>query len=204
MGSARILLAGLAAVLAAFSAGDPMGELSAAIAGNPAWKADFEQEYVPAGFDEGTREAGNLLLAHPDRLRFEYTDAALRVFASDGIVARLVDLEGGACDAVLLDRATWGRLPLAALMDPGAAAHFFDVRPTPEGFSLHPREPDPEVDAIRIVLGRMGLPRALTILDPQGNTNRFVFSNWRPVTAPDVGLFRPALPGEQPCSPEGR
>jgi len=199
-----VLLLGLVVGTAVPAAGDPLRQLADALAGQTAWQAVFEQEYVPAGFDQGTSEQGVLLLAPPDRLRFEYAEGGVRIFASDGVVARLVDEEGGACEAVLIDRATWGRLPLAALMDPGATAHFFRVEELPDGFVLTPREFDPEVASIRVKAGRQKLPEIVTITDPQGNINRFGFSRWRPAPAPSLDSFRPALPGQTPCPPERR
>lgn len=193
-----------AAAPAVASTADPLAELAHALAGAPAWEAGFTQEYLPAGFEDGTSESGTVIVASPDRLRFTYEGFSPRIFASDGVVVRLVDVEGETCDAMLLDQATWGRLPLAAMMDPGASAHHFRVTPEVGGFTLTPVDADPDVETIRIIVGADSLPTELVILDPQGNRNSFSFAAWRRTRDPGPEFFRPSLTGQRPCLPEGR
>ncbi|HPC84521.1 MAG TPA: outer-membrane lipoprotein carrier protein LolA [Thermoanaerobaculaceae bacterium] len=178
-----------------------LAELAARLASAPAWHVGFVQEFVPAGFETGTEEAGTLLLAPPSRLRFDY-GASGRVFAVDGTIARHVDQPAGVCDAVALTASAWARLPLSTLLDPGAAAKAFVVEPEPGGLRLLPREPVPELASLRIERDREGNVTRLEVTDETGNRNVFVFSGWTRVSAPDPSRFQPRLPGQDPCQPE--
>ena len=178
-------------------------KLAATLRSSPAWRASFVQTYTPAGFAEGTTETGTLLLAPPNRLRFEYRGDGARVFAVDGNVARNLDQQAGTCDAVRLDEATWGRLPLAVLLDPAAAVAGFETRLEGDLLRLVPRQVNPDIATIEVAFSKLFLAERVTVTDPSGNRNAFSFTSWSPVGAPDDGMFRPALPGQPPCRPEG-
>jgi outer membrane lipoprotein-sorting protein len=192
----------LFAVLNSAPEGGPLGALAATLAGSPAWQAEFEQRFTPAGFTTPTVEAGRLALVPPNGLRFDYRSGDGRVFAVDGGVARMVDRGTGSCEAFRLDPATWGRLPLAALLDPAAAQVSFTVTAAGTGARLAPREPMPEVEEIILEPGPDGLPASIVVTDASGNRNEFSFSSWRRSAVPAGEFFRPALPGQPPCSPE--
>ncbi|HNX49492.1 MAG TPA: outer membrane lipoprotein carrier protein LolA [Thermoanaerobaculaceae bacterium] len=179
-----------------------LATLAARMAAAPAWQADFVQDLVPAGFSEGTREAGTLVVAPPARLRFDY-GADGRIFAVSGSVARQVDLQTGGCDAVLLSASTWSRLPLATILDPAAAAGSFVISEAPGMIGLTPREPIPELATVEIRLDQAGNVASVMVLDQTGNRNTFSFSRWRRLPAQPVSTFEPALPGHVPCRPEG-
>ncbi|MEW6336387.1 MAG: outer membrane lipoprotein carrier protein LolA [Acidobacteriota bacterium] len=172
------------------------------MAGSAAWQAEFEQRFTPAGFTTPTVEAGRLALAPPDGLRFDYRTGVGRVFAVEEGIARMVDQGAGSCEAFRLDPATWGRLPLAALLDPAAAEASFTVAATARGVRLAPREPLPEVAEIVLEPGADGLPASILVVDASGNRNEFVFTSWRRTAVPGDAFFRPSLPGQAPCSPE--
>ncbi len=195
------------ALLLAFAAAPPpldLASLAAALEASPAWRVEFVQHYLPAGFASGTREGGTLLLVPPARLRFDYRGATPRVFAVDGSVARLVDEHAGTCDAVAIDRGAWERLPLAALLDPAAARQAFLVEERPGELRLVPRHATQDVAEI-LVTGTPGLPPTrLVIVDPAGNRNEFVFSHWTRTRTPQDDAFRPHLPGAPPCQPVER
>lgn len=176
--------------------------LAAALRSVPAWHAAFDQRYLPAGFDKGTEERGSVLLASPLRIRFEYATGH-RVFAVDGNVVRFVDGEAGTCDATALDRTTWGRLPLAALLDPGATQRAFRVEGDGRTIRLVPKDPMPEIAEIEVTVDRDGLPASVTVRDASGNRNELTFTSWRKASDPGDGPFRPALPGAPPCAPAG-
>jgi len=114
-------------VLSANPAPDALDRLAGALRASRGWRAAFAQEYIPEGFDTGTTERGTVTLAPPACLRFDYTSGAARIFATDGSVGRLVDPGAGTCDAVRLDAGVWARLPLSAVLDPGAARRAFVV-----------------------------------------------------------------------------
>jgi outer membrane lipoprotein-sorting protein len=189
-------------VLAANPAPDALDRLAAAVRASKGWRAAFAQEYVPEGFDTGTTEQGTLTLAPPACLRFDYTSGAARIFATDGAVGRLVDPGAGTCDAVRLDAGVWARLPLSAVLDPGAARRAFVVETSGGTIRLIPREPTPDLAQVTVTIGPDDLPREVTVRDASGNRNQFTFSDWRPGREPPPAFFRPSLPGAKPCVPE--
>ena len=193
----------LSAALSSAASGAPSLEsLAAAINDAPAWRASFAQRYVPAGFTEGTADQGVVTVAPPVRLRFEYRGESDQVFAVDGAVVRMVDPGAGICDALRLDSATWGRLPLAALLDPAAAGRAFTSATRGAALVLVPREPMPELAELEVTVGRDGLPSTVVVLDGAGNRNEFSFRDWRRQSDPGVEPFRPSLAGQPPCVPD--
>jgi len=176
--------------------------VAAALRGAAAWQAEFSQRYLPAGFENGAEEHGVLTLAPPAALRFDYAAEPPRTFATDGAVARWVDPAGGSCTAVRLDASTWGRLPLAALLDPGAANAAFAIASEGSRLTLAAREPTPELASVVVEVGADALPARVTVVDGSGNRNELTFSGWRARPLPDAGHFRPALPGATPCEPD--
>jgi hypothetical protein len=125
-----------------------------------------------------------------------------RTFAVDGAIARFVDPAGPSCDAVRLDQGTWGRLPLAAVLDPAAAEAAFTVEAREGGLRLVPRQPTPDLAEIHLQLDSGGMIGTLEVVDQAGTTNRFVFSHWKTTAAALPGFFRPTLPGRSPCTPD--
>ncbi len=196
------MLIAVLALAAVAAAPDSLDRLATALRGAAAWRAEFAQTYTPEGFETGTTENGVLTLAPPAQLRFDYTSGSPRAFASDGSVGRLVDPAAGSCEAVRLDAGTWGRLPLAAALDPAAARRAFAVESRGASLRLVPSQPTPELAEIAITLRPDGLPETLTVSDASGDRNRFVFRAWRAAAPPQPGFFRPALPGSPPCPPE--
>ena len=195
------------ALLSAMLAAGPSGavtleEVAAALRRSPCWHTEFTQRYVPAGFETGASESGGLTVAFPGRLRFDYAGAAPRVFATDGTIARTVDPTAGACTAVRLDAGDWSRLPLAAILDPGAARATFAVASRDRTLTLTARAPTPELARVEIVVGGDGLPGEVTVIDESGNRNEFSFAGWRREGEPGDDLFRPALAGTVPCQPD--
>jgi outer membrane lipoprotein-sorting protein len=194
-----------ALLLALALAADPpdgLDRLAAALRAARAWQADFVQLYTPEGFEDGTTDRGRLTVAPPTSLRFDYTSGSPRVFAADGGIGRLVDQAAGTCDAVRLDGGTWGRLPLAAVLDPGATRRAFVVEGSGATLRLVPREPSPELAEVTVTLDQGNLPHTVTVRDASGNRNQFTFTGWRPVPLPAAAFFQPTLAGSRPCQPE--
>ncbi len=193
----------LVALLAAAPGGDATLErVAAALRRSPCWRVEFTQRYLPAGFESGASERGRLTVAFPARLRFDYAGPAARVFATDGAIARHVDPLAASCTAVRLDAGAWGRLPLAALLDPGAARATFAIAAAGRTLTLTARDPTPELATVEIVVAGDGLPARVTVVDGSGNRNEFSFVSWTPASEPAIELFRPALPGLAPCPPD--
>lgn len=191
----------LAWFLAASLTPSPVADLeavAAALRAAPAWEAPFTQRYLPAGFVRGTEETGTLLLQPPERARFEYQG---RVFALRGTVARLVDLQAGTCEAIRLDPATLDRMPLAAILDPGATRASFQVDTAPKSLTLTPRRPSSNIARIEIRLGENRLPTQVVVVEPGGDRNEFHFRRWMKRNLLPEDTFLPALPGKLPCNP---
>lgn len=189
-------------VLAVALAAPPVVDLetvAAAVRSAPAWEVPFTQRYVPAGFSRGTEEAGTLLLRPPDGARFEYGE---RVFAVHDTVARLVDLEAGTCEAVRLSPDSLDRLPLAAVLDPGAAHAAFAVEAASRTLTLIPRGTSGSVARIVLDVAPGGLPSQIVVHDSNGDRNEFRFQRWRRRSVPSDRAFAPSLPGLPPCEPE--
>lgn len=176
--------------------------VSRALAAAPAWRARFVQRYLPSGFDEGTSDEGTVVIEAPAKLRFDYAAPDVRTFAVDGSVARHVDPAGGTCDAVRLDSGVWSRLPLAAILDPGATKNSFTVTAEGDALRLVPRVGTAELAAILLTAGRDGLPERIVVIDGAGNHNEFAFSDWVRVPTSPATFFAPALPGVRPCEAE--
>jgi len=192
----------LVALLAPAAPAATLEQVAAALAASPAWQVDFVQRYVPAGFETGATEAGALTLSPPASLRFDYAGEQPRVFAADGAVARWVDPGAAMCTAVRIAAATWGRLPLTAFLDPGAANASFIVTAAGGTLTLTARDPLPELASVIVEVGGDALPARVTVVDGSGNRNEFTFSGWGARARPEPGHFRPALPGAAPCEPD--
>jgi hypothetical protein len=173
--------------------------LSAALRGNPAWQADYNQEYIAAGMGAGDEVSGAVFVAWPDRALFRSTDPTTQIMGLEGRLVRLVDLEVPSCDEHLLDDEEWARVPLAAVLDPHGAVDRFTVLDHGErGFILVPREPG-GVDHVEVVLGEDNLPGVVVVVDPQGATNRLRFTGWHPVDGPPNGSWLPEAPPGLEC-----
>jgi len=176
--------------------------ISRALAAAPAWRAGFVQRYLPSGFDEGTSDEGTVVIEAPAKLRFDYAAPDVRTFAVDGSVARHLDPAGGTCDAVRLDSGVWSRLPLAAILDPGATRDSFAVASEGDTLRLVPRAVTAELAAILLTAGQDGLPTRIVVIDGAGNRNEFAFSQWTRGPRSPATFFAPSLPGVRPCAPE--
>ena len=192
----------LVALLASGAPAASLEQVAAALAASPSWQVAFSQRYVPAGFETGATEAGALTLLLPSSLRFDYAGEQPRVFATDGAVARWVDPGAAMCTAVRIDAATWGRLPLTAFLDPGAASAAFIVTAAGGTLTLTAREPAPELAAVIVETGADELPARVTVVDGSGNRNEFAFSGWSARARPEPGFFRPGLSGAAACDPD--
>ncbi len=183
-------------------AGDAsLAEVAAALKSAGGWRAGFSQRYLPEGFEHGSTDEGTVVVAPPLRLRFDYRGEDPRIFAVDGAVARLVDQRAATCDAVRLDRSTWGRLPLAALLDPAEAERAFVIESHGRTLRFTPRAPLPEVAELLVTVGADGLPSSIVVTDADGNRNEFAFTGWRRADEPSSVFFEPSLPGARPCAP---
>jgi hypothetical protein len=177
-------------------------QLGSALRAAGGWRADFDQEYVPAGMSQGEKATGKVWLAWPDRVYFETGNPVVRRMGLEGRHARLVDLEVPSCDEHILTDEDWQRVPLAAVLHPDSALDNFTVIPRGEaGLSLMPRKTG-GVEEVELVLDDEHLPREVVIIDPQGARNRLLFHGWRTAEGPPEGVWLPSPPPGLSCIAE--
>lgn len=166
---------------------------------HPIWRADYSQEYIPAGMDEGEFVSGRLWLAWPDKLLFIQDRPEKRSMGFEGRKLRLVDEEAGSCDEHLMSQEEWERIPLMAILDTRLAVeHFSILESAPGEISLIPHEKG-GVDRVEIFVGDAGMPRMLTLTDPQGALSRFKFSEWKEASSHPGESWLPAPPEGVEC-----
>jgi hypothetical protein len=198
--SIAVMAVAVAAVARAQETGMTVLEaLNSALRGEPAWQADYNQEYVAAGMGAGDKVSGVVVVAFPDRALFRAVDPAGQMMGLEGRLVRLVDLEVPSCDEHQLDDDEWARVPLAAVLDPrGAIDRFAILDYVESGFILVPREAG-GIDRVEVVLGNNDLPEEVVVVDPQGATNRLRFTSWRPANGPPDGRWLPEPPPGLEC-----
>ncbi len=178
---------------------DALTALSGVLRSADAWRADYTQEYIAAGMSAGEVVAGVVTIAWPDRAVFLTGDPLTQMMGLEGRTVRLVDLEVPSCDEHLLGEDEWARVPLAAVLDPsGAVENFAVLDHGPNGFILVPHERG-GVDRVEVRLGDNSLPLEVTIVDPQGATNRLTFTTWMATDPPSEGRWLPAAPAGLEC-----
>lgn len=179
---------------------DRLEALNRALASEAGWWADFQQEYIPVGMTMGEKADGQVWLAWPDRARFHTGEPLVRLMGLHGRTVRLVDLQDETCDEHQLSDREWERVPLAAVLDPrGAMVHFDLLDGNDAGIVLIPKEPG-GVDRVEVILGADGLPKEVTIWDPQGSVNCLEFSDWKVSEEPPNGEWLPASPAGVECA----
>ena len=176
--------------------------LNRALSGAATWRAEFNQEYIPAGMTMGEKARGTVWLAWPDRALFHTGEPPFRLMGLQGRTVRLVDLPDQTCDEHQLSDREWERVPMAAVLDPrGASVHFDVADHGDSGIVLIPRDPG-GVDRVEVVLGENDLPDEVSIRDPQGAVNRLEFTGWTRSKEPPGGTWLPAAPAD-PAGPRG-
>lgn len=174
--------------------------LNRALSSAPTWRAEFHQEYIPAGMTMGEEAHGTVWLAWPDRALFHTGEPPFRLMGLQGRTVRLIDLPDRTCDEHQLSDREWERVPLAAVLDPrGALVHFDVDEHGDSGIVLIPKEPG-GVDRVEVVLGADDLPDEVSIRDPQGAVNRLEFSRWTSSAEPPDGIWLPAAPEDVECA----
>jgi hypothetical protein len=168
----------------------------------PVWGATYTQEYLPAGMTAGETDRGTVWVSWPDRAYFRAGEPVVRTMGVEGRRVRLLDLDVPSCDDHRMDDDEWARIPLAAVLDPQSAVdHFAIVDSGTRGFLLVPRQPG-GVARVEIDIGDDGLPASVTIVDPQGATNRLVFEGWAAAGLPPGGQWLPQPPSGIECVAE--
>ena len=184
---------------AAAEAIDPwklLTELRQRLASEGAVATDFVQTYLPSGFTTGERESGQLALAVPDCLRWDYEEPFPKGFLVCGDLAyqwtpgeptglriRIEARQQVGLDLFLL--------PVAALQERYNATA--ESRDGAIEVELVPRSPALGLERAHLALDPGTLkPRWLAYSDLEANRTRFDFSAYRPLA--DREAFTP--PGE--------
>lgn len=149
-------------------------------------RARFSQNYTRAVVGRATLSTGTLTFKKPGRMRWDYEKPEPRMFLSTGQVLWLYEPEEK--QAFKQDLKS-SQLPaaLAFLMGKGKIADEFDVtfakdakqgRPGDYRLALTPKQPQSSYKSILFVVDPVTfLVRETVLVDPQGNTNHFIFDD---------------------------
>jgi outer membrane lipoprotein carrier protein len=150
------------------------------------FRARFSQNYSRAAVNRSTVSTGTVAFKKPGRMRWDYEKPEPRMFVSNGQVLWLYEpTEKQAFKQELKN----SQLPaaLAFLMGKGKIVDEFDVafakdakhgRPGDYRLALTPKQPQSSYKSILFVVDpKEFLVRETLLIDPQGNTNHFVFDD---------------------------
>jgi len=166
--------------LAGLDAGSILSSVRRTYAASPSFTANFVQSYAPSGFAAAAPETGRVILAAPDRLRFDYDGPEGKLFAFDGKAAR----QYVAADRQLVVRTLTAeersRLPLLFFESPEALLRRFEVLAAPgEGgtseVKLTPKGGG-EPARLDLAVTASGEVKRLVVTDAAGNRTTFAFS----------------------------
>ncbi len=157
-------------------------------------EAHFQQTYTYAGFGRRQVSSGTLRVKKPGMMRWDYEQPTRKTVAVRG--ARLVQYEPEENQAYVDDRFDASAMSAAVtfLLGKGDLAREFDLSPGEGGaLVLRPKEPDPRVESITLVVGPSGEVTATRVVDGAGNTNEVKLTGVRrnpglPDSAFDVKL----------------
>lgn len=157
--------------------------------------ADFEQAYVGGALKRKTVERGTVAIRKPGRMRWDYTAPEKKLFISDG--HRLYFYVPADKQVRISALPAEGRAPTPILFLTGRGDLLRDFRvqevPAPSGLrgaralKLQPVRPEPEYESVTLVVDDKTFAlRQMAILDGQGGTSTFTFTNLREnATVPD-------------------
>ncbi len=150
------------------------------------FRARFSQNYSRAAVNRSTMSTGTVAFKKPGRMRWDYEKPEPRTFVSNGQVLWLYEpTEKQAFKQDLKN----SQLPaaLAFLMGKGKIVDEFEVsfakdakpgRPGDYRLALTPKQPQSSYKSILFVVDpKEFLVRETLLVDPQGNTNHFVFDD---------------------------
>jgi len=150
--------------------------------------ADFEQSYMGGALKRKTVERGTVAIRKPGRMRWDYTAPEKKLFVSDG--TRMYFHVPADKQVRVSALRTDGRLPTPILFLAGRGDLLRDFKveeiAAPGGASgaralrLRPVRPEPEYDSLTLVVdGSSYAFRQLIVVDGQGGTSTFSFTNLR-------------------------
>jgi len=178
-----MLAAALALVLAA-APGAPLGAAALARKVQESYErtrdleARFVQTYTYAGFGRKQVSKGTLRVKKPGMMRWDYASPTPKTIAVKG--SRLVQWEPEENQAFVDEHFDASAMSAAVtfLLGKGDLAREFDLAESPGGsLVLRPKEPDPRVDAIELVVSGDGSVQATRVVDGSGNVNEVRFED---------------------------
>jgi outer membrane lipoprotein carrier protein len=190
-----LLLACLAAIV---SPGVPAGAQSAGDALARAvqthyqqvrdFTASFEQAYVGGALKRRTVEKGTVAIRKPGRMRWDYESPEKKLFIADG--TRMYFYVPADKQVRISAMPEAGRVPTPVLFLAGRGDLLRDFKvdevPAPSGVAgvralrLRPVRPEPEYETLTLVVDAASYAwRQLIVVDGQGGTSTFTFTNLR-------------------------
>lgn len=148
--------------------------------------ADFEQTYVGGALKRRTVERGTVAIRKPGRMRWDYQNPEKKLFISDG--TRMYFYVPADKQVRVSALPADGRVPTPILFLAGRGDLLRDFRveevAAPGGVAgvralrLRPVKPEPEYETLTLVVDSSSYAiRQLVVLDGQGGTSTFGFTN---------------------------
>ncbi len=158
--------------------------------------ADFQQEFVPAGFTSGDRESGRLLLALPDCLRWDYDEPFPKSYLLCGETVWTWNPGESSGRTFAVDPEEERGLDLLRLgverLAERYSAELLEAAGAATAVRLEPLGTAAEIATATLTLTAGGTSLAeLSYRDVEGNTTRFAFANERPLAAGTADLRPP-------------
>jgi outer membrane lipoprotein carrier protein len=135
-------------------------------------EARFQQTYTYAGFGRRQVSSGTLRVKKPGMMRWDYEKPTPKTVAVKG--SRLVQYEPEENQAYVDERFDASAMSAAVtfLLGKGDLARDFSLAAGEGGtLVLRPKEPDPRVESIVLVVGPSGEVTATKVVDGAGNVN---------------------------------
>lgn len=159
--------------------------------------ARFTQTYRSGLLGREVVERGVVQVKRPGRMRWEYRDPDKKTFVSDG--KTFYFYVPADRQVIVRDQAGARGLPTLLLSGQGDIASQFAVALEQGAAGRHalrltPREPDPEIDSVRLDLDARERIVGIEVLDVQGNRSRFRFDDIRENVGLSDALFRFEIP----------
>jgi outer membrane lipoprotein carrier protein len=158
--------------------------------------ASFTQSYRSGLLGREIIEQGRLYVKRPGRMLWEYQKPERKTFLADG--ERYYFYVPDDRQVVVQERA--GQRSAPALLLAGGAilehfeAHLEEARTGAERLRLTPREPDPDLQRVYVDVDERDRVVGIEVVDAQGGTSRFRFSELRENVGLADGFFRLKLP----------
>jgi len=159
--------------------------------------AQFQQTYTYAGFGRRQVSSGIVKVKKPGMMRWEYQKPSPKVVAVKG--NRLVQYEPEENQAYVDEHfdSSGMSAALAFLLGRGDLEKEFEVSSSSTGaLLLRPRQADPRVDVIELVVAPDGQITATRVVDGAGNVNEIAFEEVKRNTGISDEAFEVKLPAD--------